>query len=47
MQVSEYLLQVRAGQDRLRSYEMLAGEAGQFGGGSRYQWTPWRRRAVG
>jgi hypothetical protein len=39
-QASEYLLHKGAGQDRLRGNEMLAGEAGQFRGGSHHQRPP-------
>jgi hypothetical protein len=41
-QASEYLLEVIADQDRLRSDEVLAGETGQFGGGSYHERTPRR-----
>src|SRR5580693_2430696 len=52
-QAGKYLLSVGADQDCLQSDEVLAGKAGQFGGGSHYEWTPWRpvleigRRVVG
>ena len=45
IQASEYLLQVRAGQDRLRSDEMLTRVASQFCGGSHYQRAPRRPTA--
>jgi len=35
-QTGEYLLKAGADQDRLGSDEVLAGEAGQFGGGGHY-----------
>ena len=41
-QASKYLLQVSANQDRWRSDEMLAGEAGQFGGGHCHERAPRR-----
>lgn len=47
-QASEYLVQVSASKDRLRGNEMLAGEAGQFRGGSHHQRPPrWPMLEVG
>jgi hypothetical protein len=41
-QASKYLLQISSDQDRLRSDEVLAGEAGQFRCGRHHHGTPRR-----
>jgi hypothetical protein len=47
-QASEYVLQVSTSKDRLRGDEVLAGEAGQFRGGSHHQSPPrWPMLEVG